>query len=358
MNLFPYMGRDDNLPLLWRSLRRHVAPMLVGLVLLASGCGGGSPDVEPSASTESDVPKIVVTTGIWSDIVANVACNGIADIETIIPVGGDPHGFEPSLRDRERMENSALVVANGMGLELRLSDTLEAVADSGTPVLEIAEWIPLIPFLADVAHDDEEDHPDEADVEVEDPLEEEDDHAGEHGEGGDPHVWFDPTRVSEVLGELALRLTDDAGIDGDAVAACLSGYREELARLDGEIEDLLEPVPPLDRKLVTNHDALGYFADRYGFEIIGTVVPSTAGLSETNPAQLEELAQTISREGVGAIFSETLHTASDAEALAARLGDVEVVTLYTGSLGPAGSGAETYVGFMRTNASLIADALG
>ena len=88
------------------------------------------------------------------------------------------------------------------------------------------------------------------------------------------------------------------------------------------------------------------------------MLPSLSTMAETNPAQLEELAQTIEHEGVNAIFAETVHSSVDTEALAARVGDVEVVTLYTGSLGPAGSGAEDYVGFMRTNTRLIADALG
>ena len=103
---------------------------------------------------------------------------------------------------------------------------------------------------------------------------------------------------------------------------------------------------------------MAYFADRYGFEVIGTVLPSTSVLAETNPAQLEELAETIEHEGVKAVFAESVHSSDETEALASRVGDVEVVTLYTGSLGPSGSGAEDYVGFMRTNARLIVDALG
>ena len=336
--------------------------MISGLALLASGCAGGSSDSESPANTESVAPKVLVTTGIWADIVANVACDGIADVETVIPVGGDPHGFEPSLRDRERMENAELVVVNGFELELRLEDTLGAVEASGTPVFEVAEQIESIPFSSD--HDDHAEDDDSGDDHGVDHDDQgvDDDHADEddgHGHGSaDPHVWFDPVRVSGVLNELARRLTDDAGIDGDAVAACLSDYQAELAALDQELEALLEQLPAGGRKLVTNHDALGYFADRYGFEIIGTVLPSPTAISETNPAQLEELARTIEHEGVRAIFAETVHSSDDAEALASRVGDVKVVTLYTGSLGPPGSGAEDYVGFMRTNARLIVDSLG
>ena len=337
--------------------------VFAALALSAAGCGGSS-DPEPSADTQSDVPQILVTTGIWGDVVANVACGGIADVETVIPAGGDPHGFEPSLRDRERMENADLVVANGLSLETQLEDTLAAVEDSGTPVFRIAEQVETIAFSSGHAgeddHADEDDHDDhDADHDADDDDHDADEDHDGHGHGSeDPHVWFDPVRVSGALNDLALHLTDDAGVHGDAVAACLSDYQAELAALDQELEDLLEELSADERKLVTNHDALAYFADRYGFEVIGTVLPSTSVLAETNPAQLEELAETIEHEGVKAVFAESVHSSDETEALASRVGDVEVVTLYTGSLGPSGSGAEDYVGFMRTNARLIVDALG
>ena len=311
-----------------------------GLALAVSGCADDSADEGSSTSAEAGNPTVLATTGIWSDIVSNVACGGIADVETIIPVGGDPHGFEPSLRDRERMENAALVVANGLDLEERLEDIFVAVERSGAPVFKAAEQIEAIPFSLEIG-EHQRDETEEG-----------------HRSGGDPHIWFDPQRVSGVLLELASRLIADVGLDADAVEACLGDYQAELAAVDAEIGELVERLPVGNRKLVTNHDALGYFADRYGFKIIGTVIPSPVAMSETNPAQLQELAETIEHEGVGAIFAETLHSTDDAEALASRVGDIKVVTLYTGSLGPPGSGAEDYVNFMRTNAHLIVDALG
>ena len=283
---------------------------------------------------------------------ANVACGGLASVETLIPVGGDPHGYEPSLQDRERMENAALVVANGLELEEGLEDTLEAVSESGTPVFEFADGMDTIPFsFAGAQHGEEEEEEEE---EGHDKDEDEDEG---HGSSADPHVWFDPHRVSEALPELARLLTRDIGLDADAIGACLASYLAELEAVDSEIAARVEQLPDESRKLVTNHEALGYFADRYGFEVTGTVIPTPASMAQTNPAQLEELAEIIEQEGIKAIFAETLHSVDDVEALASRVGHVEVVTLYTGSLGPSGSGAETYVGFLRTNADLIADAL-
>ena len=401
-----------------RSWTRVALAAFAAIALSAASCGGdegdsegdGQPPVAPAA------PTILVTTGIWADIVSNVACDGLASIETLIPVGGDPHGYEPSLRDRESMENAALVVANGLELEEGLEDTLEAVAEGGTPVFEFAEGMEPIPFAFEGAHhgegeeeeghdeeDEEEDgdsdeghdkeqdeseeegeeeegHHDEDEGEEEEGdhgedegeeeegdhgedegEEEEGDHGEEeegHGSGGDPHVWFDPQRVSGALPGLARVLTAEVGLDAAAVDACLASYQAELEAVDAEIAAMVQQLPAGSRKLVTNHEALGYFADRYGFEVIGTVIPTPSSMAQASPAGLEQLAEIIEHEGIKAIFAETLHSVDDVEALAARVGDVDVVTLYTGSLGPSGSGAEDYIGFMRTNADLIVDALG
>ena len=318
-----------------------LAAILAASVLAASACGGDDLASDARDAKEgADRPTVLVTTSIWAEIVSHVACGGLADVETIITVGGDPHGFEPSLQDRARMERAHLVVANGLGLEEGLEDTLAAVAESGTPVFEFAEEMEAIPHAFEFGHHDEDDDGEEG-----------------HGRGGDPHVWFDPQRVSGALGALAVRLTADAGLDANAVAECLAVYQAELAGVDAEIAEMVSRLAPDQRKLVTNHDALGYFADRYGFEIVGTVIPVAGPMGQTSPAQLEALAEVIEHEGVRAIFAEALNSVDDVAALADRVGDVDVVTLYSGSLGPAGSGAETYTGFMQTNAELIVESL-
>ena len=328
------------------SRTRDALAALAIMALSAPSCGGDSEDGDASPAAPA-TPTILVTTGIWADVVSNVACGEQADIETIVPVGGDPHGYEPSLRDRERMENAALVVANGLELEEGLEDTLEQVRGSGTPVFEFAEGMEPIPFASEGGgHREEEEGPEEgADEEG-------------HGSGGDPHVWFDPHRVSEALPGLARVLTTEVGLDAAAIDACLASYRVELEAVDVEIAIKVEQLPAESRKLVTNHEALGYFADRYGLEVIGTVIANPASMAQTNPAQLQELAEIIDHEGIKAIFAETLHSVDDVNALASRVGDVEVVTLYSGSLGPSGSGAETYLGLLSTNADRIVDALG
>ena len=403
-----------------------------------SSAGGGEVAVEP----EAEAPLVLGTTSIWADVTANLACDGLAVVEAVMEPGVDPHGFSPSLADRAKMEEAALIVANGLGLEEGLLDTLDAVAAAGTPVFHVTDHVETIDFGAGESHDDHadddghddhddhddhadeaddhadhghddddhadhDDHADEADGHDDDHADHDDDHADEaddhdhadeadghdddhadhadeaddhdhadeaddhddHADegdghdhahdhtGADPHVWFDPVRVSGVLDELAGRLIADAGLDPDAVGACLSRYQDELAQLHDEVVETLAAVAPADRRLITNHDALGYFADRYGFEVIATVIPGGSTLAEPSTAALGELADLITETGLRAVFAEQIQSADTVESLAARAGPVEVATLYTGALGPPGSGAETYAGFMRTNARIVADAL-
>ena len=102
------------------------------------------------------------------------------------------------------------------------------------------------------------------------------------GNARDPHVWFDPVRVSDVLPQIAQRLVDELNIEADAVDSCLRAYQAELAAVDAEIAEMVGQIPERDRNLVTSHDSLGYFADRYGFDVIGTVIPSASNLAKTN----------------------------------------------------------------------------
>lgn len=324
------------------STRCLLAVALSG-TLVVSACGDDVVSENGSAR-----PTVVATTGIWADVVRNLTCDGLASVETVIPTGGDAHAFEPSLADRDRMEDAALVVMNGLALEEGLSDTLDAVAEAGTPVFAIAEHVDRIQQYGEDGPDGEPDHAGETDHEEE--------HDHEH-EGADPHVWLDPVRVSTALSSLAEELVTNTALDAAAVDACLTAYQQDLAALDTEVEEIVAAVPEHDRLLITNHESLGYFADRYRFEVIGTVIPVPSGLAETSPVQLQQLAELIDTHGVRAIFAETQQSTADADALADQVGDVEVVTLYTGSLGEPGSGADTYAGLLRTDARLIADAL-
>ncbi|WP_420433198.1 metal ABC transporter solute-binding protein, Zn/Mn family [Candidatus Poriferisocius sp.] len=411
--------------------------LLAALALVAGGCGeddsdsGGAPTVMPTES--GGVPLVMATTSIWGDVLANVVCDGAAVVETLIPHGGDPHTFQPSLQDRGRMENAAMIVANGLGLEEGLEDTIDAVEEAGTPVFRMTDHVSTIEFSMTTEHDEHEDDHDDHDEheddhedhdeheddhddhdeheddhedhdeheddhedhdEHDDDHEDHDEHDDDHDEheehddhdeheddhddhdeheghedhdehddhghdhsGDDPHVWFDPIRVAEALPALRQALATEAGLDAGALDHCVAEYRTELMAIDAEIEEILAPLHPEDRLLITNHDALGYFAESYGFRLVGTVIPGGSTMDTSSPAELQELVELIEETGVAAIFSETTHSSDEAEALGREAG-VQVVSLNTGALGPVGSSGDTYIGFLRTNAERIAESLG
>lgn len=343
--------------------------------LIAAACAG---DDDPADSDMgADVPTVIATTNIWADVVENVTCNGLVHVESLMPPGADPHTFEPSLRDRADLADASLVVANGLELEESLEDTLEAVAAEGTPVFHIGDHLDPITIGAtgsgddhdesdhddDEGHDeghDESDHDDDDDHDDSDHDEsdhDDDGHAHDHADGADPHIWFDPVRISGTLEELAHAIAEATGLSESEIEACASDYREALDDAHHQTLDIVAELEPSRRVLVTNHDALGYFADRYGFRVVGTVIPATTTAAEASIAHLEALAEIIEHENVAAIFSESTHSTATAEQLAAQIGDIEVVNLDTGSLGPAGSASDTYIGLLTSNAEAIVTAL-
>jgi len=305
---------------------------LVGAAVLGA-CGGDD--------DSADGPRIVVTTNILGDVVREVVGDA-ADVEVIMPLGADPHEFSASARQAEAMEDADLLVVNGEGFEEGLHEIVEQAEDNGVEVFAFTDHVELLPF--------EEHAEEEGDAEAEE-------HAEEEEHGGDPHVWTDPTNIRTAVEALRPVLNELEGIDQAAIDEQTDAYLAELATLDSEIEAQLAAIPAERRVLVTNHDVFGYFAQRYGFEVVGVVIPGGTTLAEPSSAELEDLRAVIESRQVPAIFAETTDSTRLADALAEEVGDVEVVTLFTESLGDEGSGAETYVGLMRTDAGLIADAL-
>ena len=302
-------------------------------VVLVAGCGSTEDTKGSGVETGSD--QIVATTSIWADIVSGITCRGDLGIEvtSLIPPRSDPHGYEPSLQDRELLDDAALVVANGASLETG-ADALLGDLD-GARVVEVAELPGL--ELRDATSSEEDDHADD-----------------DHGDI-DPHLWLDPSLVAAAIGPIADRVIAATGADATAIDECVDAYRTELLTLDDEIADRMVAVPAARRVLVTNHDAYGYFADRYGLEVVGTVIPSTSTMAETNAADLEELAAVVEREAVPAIFVDSDQDMAEADELAVTL-DVEVVRLRTDSLGDDDA-TDTYVELMRTDADAVASAL-
>jgi zinc/manganese transport system substrate-binding protein len=172
----------------------------------------------------------------------------------------------------------------------------------------------------------------------------------------DPHVWPDQVRMAVAARTIAAEL---AALDGSVDWEGNAGrYAQELLAADAEIAAALEAVPDERRILVTNHHSLGYFADRYGFEVVATVIPGGTTLGDPSSAELADLVAVIGDTGVPAIFAENVEPATLAEAVAAEVGDgVAVVELFTDSLGEPGSGADTLIGMLLTYAARIAAAM-
>jgi zinc/manganese transport system substrate-binding protein len=311
-----------------RRLRILAASLALSVTIAA--CATGSPSGD-------DGVLVVATTSILGDIASNVVGDeGI--VEFLIPIGGDSHDFSPSAQQTARLTEADLVVANGLNLEESMVDVLGTAQADGAMVIELAPLVDPIPFTGP-EHEDEEGHEDE------------DENGGE-----DPHFWNDPIRVGDAALALAAELMashPDGGWQERAAA-----YAGEMEATDTAISALVEDVPEGSRKLVTNHEAFGYFASRYGFDIIGVVIPGGSTLAEPSSAELAELVEVMEHEAIRVIFAETSQPTALADAVAAELGeDVQVVELFTESLGPPGSGAETISEMLITNAERIAAAL-
>ena len=379
---------------MFRWLRKSAWLLALMMVSVACGSDDSAPtttaapavaesDPGTTATSQPGRLAVIATTTILGDVVANVV-GGDAQIDVLLPPGADPHDYQISSSQAAMLYDVDLVVANGLGLEEALIDVLEAAEADGVNILEVASQLDPIPFSFEDAHHGEEgeDHGDEEDEEEEegddhgDEEEEEgDDHGDEEEEEGedhgdeeegddhaedtsglDPHFWTDPLRVAQAAMLVAEALAAvEPSIDWVARA---EAYAATLTELDAEIQDILAPIPDENRLLITNHDSLGYFADRYGFEIIGAVIPGGATLADPSSAQLAELVDEIVEEGVKVIFAETIEPTALAEAVAAEAGtDVAVVELHTGSLGEPGTATDNIVGMLTDNAKRIADAL-
>jgi zinc/manganese transport system substrate-binding protein len=299
---------------------RLPAAAIVVLPVMLAGCGGDDQAGDAASAGNGAAAsgmRVVATHPILGDIAGNVVGDDAA-LEVVIPAGADPHEFQPSAKDVETIIEADVVVANGADFETGLLDALDAAAADGVIVFEVASAFP---------------------------------------DGTDPHVWFDPPRMAsavEALGE-ELAALDPAGDWAERAGE----YAAEIRTVDGEVERILSAVPPERRTLVTNHEALGYFAARYGFDVAGAAIPSLSTAAESSAADLAALADTLATHDVPVVFADVSAPDDLAQALAAESGtDVQVVPLLTETLAEQGDAGDDYLGLLRLVAQRIADALG
>jgi zinc/manganese transport system substrate-binding protein len=384
-----------------RTIRRGRAVLAVAaaaLLLTACGAAGegdetatdADPGLEDGEVEETDDLLVVATTSILGDLVENLLGDD-GEVEVVMPPGADPHGFEPSAADAAMLREADLVVANGLALEENLLSALESAEEDGVRVFELADQLDPIDFDWEGPHDhghgddgEDDGHDDGHDDGAEDDGHGHDDGAEDDGhghddeaeddahdeEGGDghgpedPHFWHDPVRTADGVTLIAAELAElSEVVDADEWDARAEAYADEILAVHEEVEETLSVIDDGDRVLVTNHDAFGYLAVRYDFEVLGTVIPGSSTQAEANPREFSELIQTVEEAGVTAVFSENTESDRLAEQLASEVVDrsdldIEVVQLYSDALGEDGSGAETYLDMLRDNARRIADALG
>jgi ABC-type Zn uptake system ZnuABC Zn-binding protein ZnuA len=293
------------------------------LIALAS-CSNSTETVSEStqtiASPAVELPVVVVTYSVIGDVVAQLVGDK-AVVNVLIPDGQDPHEFQPSAKDIETLSNAAIVISNGLDFEEGLEDVLENVVESGNKVFMVGEHITVLKTK-------------------------EDDHDHDHG-GVDPHLWLSPGTMLEMLPALTSALSDALGIDLANSSAALT---TNLKELDKEIQQTISGLQ--DCNLVSGHDEMGYFAARYGCQIIGAIIPSFTTTSEATAGELAELKSLIKQYKVAAIFTGLGTNPDIADQLAKELG-IKAVTLSTHYL----DGANNYQEFMLRMVNQIAEAL-
>ncbi|MCH9737150.1 MAG: metal ABC transporter substrate-binding protein [Actinomycetia bacterium] len=343
--------------------KKLLLSLLASSALILSACSSGDSSTTETASSPTTpastataeldeatgIASVVATTTMLGDVAQDIVDCAGGTVDVLMPIGVDPHDFSASSAQIASLVNADLVVANGLDLEAGLTDSLEGAASDGANIFEVAPLIDPIEFGVASHSEDGDDHGD-GDDHVE---EEEEDH--DHG-SLDPHFWFDMNRMATAAELMGAELTTATG--NQAYTTCAATTAAQIRDAESEVRATLESVPVENRILVTDHDALGYLAELYGYEVAGTVIPAGTTMASPSSADLAELVATIQAEGVTAIFANTAEPSVLAEAVAAETGmDISVIPLYVGSLGAPDSPAATYIDMMRTNAQLIAEGL-
>ncbi|WP_305787826.1 metal ABC transporter substrate-binding protein [Symbioplanes lichenis] len=300
-------------------------------VSLLTACGSSGEEAGADAGSKL---AVVATTPEVADFVRAIGGDGVA-VTQIIKPNVDPHDYEPTPADLQAISQAKVVVKNGVGLEEWLDQTISSAGFQGT-VVDSSQGVTLLE-----GHEHEEG---------------EEEHAGEEGEEHDPHIWHDPRNAKIMVTNIEKALAAAEPARASAFGQNLTAYSAQLDKLDADNEAAFAKIPAAQRKLVTNHDAFGYYVARYDIEFVGSVIPSLDTSAELSAQQLTDLVAKIKATGTKAIFTESSLPAKSAEAIARQAG-VKVVSgedaLFGDSLGPDGS----YLAAEQHNTEVITSAL-
>jgi ABC-type Zn uptake system ZnuABC Zn-binding protein ZnuA len=293
-----------------------IASLVALAALFVAGCGD---DADSSS-------EVVATTVQIGALTREVTGDIDIDVHTLIGPGVDPHEYEATTDDIKQVGSAKVVLRNGIGLDNFLE---KAIQGSGTKdIVTVTEGITL--------------------------------RKGEDEEGqteDDPHVWHDPTNDKIMVDNIVKALSDAFPDDADTFRTNGDAYKAKLDETDAKIREIIDSIPPANRKMVTNHDAFGYFIDRYELTYVGAVIPSLSTEGEPSAQQVADLEDTIRSEGVKAIFAESTVDPKVANEIAKDTNVKIIDDLYGDSLGEPGSEAGTVDGMLLVNAQKIADAL-
>ncbi len=264
----------------------------------------------------SDRPTVVVTYSVLGDVVSQLVGDA-ADVEVIIGNGKDPHGFEPSVKNVETLNNAVLIVANGAQLEEHLDHLIDEAHRSGVPVFVMADHVTTRMMTEDGTAIT------------------------------DPHLWLDPLMISQAIPDLARELGAILNID---LTSRVTDMQQDLADTNSEAMVIISTIK--NCTLVTGHDEMGYFAARYGCTVIGAIIPSLSTSTEATAGQIAELKKLVSIAGVAAIFTDSGASTRVAKQLSQEL-DIQLVVLSTHTL----ESGDHYREFILRISQQIADAL-
>ena len=315
---------------------RRVALMFAALIVVsiglsAAGCESGETP-ERAGGEADDRLSLVVTVGMLEDVVREVAGDR-AEVVGMMGPGIDPHLYQPTRTDVGQMIDADAIFLVGLMLEGQLNESLVRAGEQGKPVFEVAAQLDSELLLP----------------------------ADEEGKEFDPHVWMDPTLWGQVVDVVRDSLSELDPEGTDTYASNAASYRERVEALDAYAVEVLSSVPENQRVLVTAHDASGYFASRFGFDVEGIQGVSTQ--SEANPRDIERLVEILVRRQVGAVFVESTVSEANIEAVidgAAAQGQTVTIggELFSDAMGDAGTYEGTYIGMIDHNVTRIARALG
>ena len=310
------------------------------LALAACGPATGGP-------SDSGPLRVVATFSVLGDMVQTVGGDQIS-LTVLAGPGMDSHTYSPTASDAAALAQAELVFENGLEFEGWLDDLYQA---SGSQAIRVAVSEGIEPLEGD-------EHAEEGDRAEDEHADEGEHEDAEHEHGAvDPHIWHSATNAIVMVRNIRDALISADPTHVDAYRANAEAYTSQLRDLDAWIFETVARLPVERRVLVTTHDTFGYLAERYGFQVVGTVLPTSTEGASPSAQELAALVEAIRATGVPVVFGENVAGNGLLSQVAAEAGVEVVASLFTDALGPDGSAATTYIDMMHFNVSTIVDAL-